>query len=300
MPAAAWVALLGGALVLTASVVVMTNNWDALGRSVRLAALTAGVAAVLWASERLRQIVPTTAGIVAHVGTFLTVPFGIAAVSLFGGTWPYCLVVGGVAGASAHRVSGGTLESRHDARRSDRRGGDRFDRSRGNNVHQRRTGRCARRTRVRAGGRVPACNGAGVAGRPVTALGHGGSCRRGCRRPHGRRPVRRPAHLVGAPGRDDRSRRVWHRCDTFEPTKPLVAVDRFDSVRRDHRGHRGRQHDNSRSDDSGSTPSLRRARCVVSRPTLAASRRTNRECVRRVRVVLHLDGGVRAERVSRR
>jgi hypothetical protein len=99
VPAAAWVALLGGALVLTSSVVVMTNNWDALGRSVRLAALTAGVAAVLWASERLRPIVPTTAGIVAHVGTFLTVPFGIAAVSLFGGTWPYCLVAGGVAGA---------------------------------------------------------------------------------------------------------------------------------------------------------------------------------------------------------
>jgi hypothetical protein len=99
VPAAAWVALLGGALVLTASVVVMTNNWDALGRSVRLAVLTAGVAAVVWASERLRHIVPTTAGIVAHVGTFLTVPFGIAAVSLFGGTWPYCLVVGGVAGA---------------------------------------------------------------------------------------------------------------------------------------------------------------------------------------------------------
>jgi hypothetical protein len=99
VPAAAWVGLLGGALVLTASVVVMTNNWDALGRSVRLAALTAGVAAVLWASERLRHIVPTTAGIVAHVGTFLMVPFGIAAVSLFGGTWPYCLVAGGVAGA---------------------------------------------------------------------------------------------------------------------------------------------------------------------------------------------------------
>ena len=101
LPAATWIALLGGALVLIAAASIVVSNWDAIGRSIRVAALIAGTGGLLWGSERLRQAAPTTSNIVAHVGTFLAATVGIAALSLFGVTWPGCLLAGGLLALAA-------------------------------------------------------------------------------------------------------------------------------------------------------------------------------------------------------
>ncbi len=96
VPAAAWIALLGSALVLAAAAAVVATNWDTIGRSVRVAGLVAATAGLVIAAERLRSLVPTSASIIAHAGTALTASVGIAMLSLFGVTWPGCLLAGGV------------------------------------------------------------------------------------------------------------------------------------------------------------------------------------------------------------
>lgn len=101
LPAATWIALLGGALVLLAAASVVVANWDAIGRTFRVLGLIAGTGVLVVASERMRQLAPTTSNIVAHVGTFLTATVGIAALSLFGVTWPGCLVAGGLLALAA-------------------------------------------------------------------------------------------------------------------------------------------------------------------------------------------------------
>lgn len=95
VPAAAWIALLGSALILIAAAAVVASNWSAIGEGLRVAGLIAVTAALLVIAERSRVLVPTTAGIIAHAGTFLVAFTGIAAMSAFGFTWPVCLVVGG-------------------------------------------------------------------------------------------------------------------------------------------------------------------------------------------------------------
>jgi hypothetical protein len=104
VPAAAWVAIVGGALVLLAAGVVVATNWDALGRSIRFGGLLLVTGAIVAIAERLRRTAPTTAGIIAHVGAFLAAPIGIAAMSLFGSTWPTCLVVGGAIALAATEI----------------------------------------------------------------------------------------------------------------------------------------------------------------------------------------------------
>ncbi len=97
VPAATWIALLGSALILFAAVAVVASNWDTIGQSFRVAGLALATGVLLVGAERTRRVVPATASIVAHVGTYL-VPFvGIAVMSLFGFTWPTCLAVGGAA-----------------------------------------------------------------------------------------------------------------------------------------------------------------------------------------------------------
>jgi hypothetical protein len=104
VPAAAWVAQVGCALVLVASAILVASSWDAIGRGFRFAGLVVGTARLIAAAERLRRGVPTTAGIVAHLGTFLGAPVGIAATSLLGFTWPTCLAVGGLLAIVATEV----------------------------------------------------------------------------------------------------------------------------------------------------------------------------------------------------
>ncbi|NNE12187.1 MAG: hypothetical protein HKN41_08085, partial [Ilumatobacter sp.] len=94
-PAAAWIAVLGSGLVLVAAIAVVASNWDTIGQSLRVAGLLAVTGGLLLLAERARSLVPTTAGIVAHAATFLTGFAAIAVLSLFGFTWPACLLVGG-------------------------------------------------------------------------------------------------------------------------------------------------------------------------------------------------------------
>ncbi|MDW3213273.1 MAG: hypothetical protein R8G01_04690 [Ilumatobacteraceae bacterium] len=96
VPAAAWIGLLGGALLLVAAVAVVASNWNTIGESVRVAGLAGVTVGLLIAARRLRPMAPTTAGIVAHVGTLLTASVGISALSVVGVTWPGCLLLGGV------------------------------------------------------------------------------------------------------------------------------------------------------------------------------------------------------------
>ncbi len=93
---AMWVGLVGGTLVLLAAAIVVVSNWSTIGRSVRFAGFVVVTAALIALAERLRRVVPISAGIIAHVGSFLTAGVGIAGLSLLGATWPACLVVGGV------------------------------------------------------------------------------------------------------------------------------------------------------------------------------------------------------------
>lgn len=95
VPAAAWIGLLGGALLLVAAVAVVAGNWNAIGEGLRVAGLAAATIGLLAAAGRLRPVVPTTAGIIAHVGTFLTASVAVSALSVFGVTWPGCLLAGG-------------------------------------------------------------------------------------------------------------------------------------------------------------------------------------------------------------
>lgn len=95
LPAATWIALLGGALVLVAAASVVVSSWDAIGRSARVLGLLLATGGILVASERLRRPAPSTSNIAAHVGTILVGSVGIASLSLFGVTWPGCLLAGG-------------------------------------------------------------------------------------------------------------------------------------------------------------------------------------------------------------
>lgn len=107
LPAATWIALLGGALVLAAAASIVVTNWDAIGRTLRIVGLIAGTGGLLIGAERLRDLAPSTSNVIAHVGTLLTTTVGIAALSLFGVTWPGCLVAGGIFGAIASELQAG-------------------------------------------------------------------------------------------------------------------------------------------------------------------------------------------------
>lgn len=104
VPAAAWIALLGSTLILFAAAAVVASNWSTIGQGFRVAGLAAVTVFLLMVAERSRNLVPTTAGIIAHVGTYLVAFLGIAVMSLFGFTWPTCLVVGGAALVLATQV----------------------------------------------------------------------------------------------------------------------------------------------------------------------------------------------------
>ncbi|MEZ5297918.1 MAG: hypothetical protein R2697_17075 [Ilumatobacteraceae bacterium] len=68
LPAATWIALLGGALVLVAAASVVVSSWDAIGRSVRVLGLAWATAACSWApsdsdgSPRRRRTSSPTSG----------------------------------------------------------------------------------------------------------------------------------------------------------------------------------------------------------------------------------------------
>ena len=93
--------MLGAGLLLTGAALVTYQSWPDYGSIARAVALLAGAAIALLAAERYRDDLPVTATIDAHIGTFLAAPASIAVLSVFGITWPTCLLVGGLAAAAA-------------------------------------------------------------------------------------------------------------------------------------------------------------------------------------------------------
>ena len=95
VPAAVWIALLGSTLLLTAAIAVVASNWSTIGQGARVAGLVIVTVGLLLGAERLRALAPSSSSIIAHVGTYLTASVGIATLSVFGVTWPGCLLAGG-------------------------------------------------------------------------------------------------------------------------------------------------------------------------------------------------------------
>ncbi len=102
--AAAWVAGVGGTLVLIAALVVVTSNWEAIGPVLRFAGLLTGSIGLSLIAERVRLLVPTTASITAQLVALLSVPVGVAGAAMLGQPWPVCLVVGGALGVLATQI----------------------------------------------------------------------------------------------------------------------------------------------------------------------------------------------------
>ena len=104
VPAAVWIALLGSTLLLTAAVAVVASNWSTIGQGARVAGLVVVTVGLLICAERLRALAPSSSSIIAHVATYLTASVGIATLSVFGVTWPGCLLAGGAVLIAATEV----------------------------------------------------------------------------------------------------------------------------------------------------------------------------------------------------
>ena len=87
--------------MLVAAVVVVAGNWQDIPPALKLGGLVLVTLALGAAAERTRDVVPATARAVAHLAAALTAPVGIAAAAVAGGTWPVCVLAGGVLAAVA-------------------------------------------------------------------------------------------------------------------------------------------------------------------------------------------------------
>lgn len=104
MPAAAWVAAVGAALVLAASSVLVVGNWNTIRPEIKLAGLVAVGLAVVTAAEWLRSRLPVVARALAHLAAAMAVPSGVAALATIGRPWPEAVLAGGAAGVVACAV----------------------------------------------------------------------------------------------------------------------------------------------------------------------------------------------------
>ena len=82
------------------------RHLGASGPAIRFAVILFVAVGLTWAAERLRPLVPTTAGVIAHVGAFLPAPVGIAGASMLGATWPLCLLIGGALAIATTELAG--------------------------------------------------------------------------------------------------------------------------------------------------------------------------------------------------
>ena len=96
-PLAAWLAIVGAALVMLAAIVVVAGNWQALSAEVRCAFLLSGVTLVFLAAERLRPATPVTAMVIGHLAPLLVAPAAVAAAAAMHQSWRVCTLVAGVA-----------------------------------------------------------------------------------------------------------------------------------------------------------------------------------------------------------
>ena len=101
MPAAAWVAAVGVALVLTAAAVLVVPAWNHIGSGVKLAGLVALNGLVAAAAAWARRSFPVVARSLAHLAATLVVPSGVAVMATAHQHWPAAIAVGGACGVVA-------------------------------------------------------------------------------------------------------------------------------------------------------------------------------------------------------
>jgi hypothetical protein len=97
----AWLAGVGGSLVLAAAGAGAAARWGTVGVGARLAVLLCIHMIVVFLSERMRKSLPIAATSLAHLGASLVVPSTIAMTAFFGHSWRTCIAVGGLAGIVA-------------------------------------------------------------------------------------------------------------------------------------------------------------------------------------------------------
>jgi hypothetical protein len=98
---AAWLAGVGGVLVLVAGVTSSAARWDDLPVPARLAGLLLVHALVFILAERRRVTLPSVARVLAHLAAALAVPSAVSAVATMHGSWRSCTLVGGIVGIVA-------------------------------------------------------------------------------------------------------------------------------------------------------------------------------------------------------
>ncbi len=97
----AWLAGVGGSLVLAAAGAGAAARWGTVGVGARVAVLLCIHTIVVFLSERMRKPLPIAATSLAHLGASLVVPSTIAMTAFFGQSWRTCIAVGGLAGIAA-------------------------------------------------------------------------------------------------------------------------------------------------------------------------------------------------------
>jgi hypothetical protein len=97
----AWLAGVGGSLVLAAAGAGAAARWGTVGVGARVSVLLCLHMIVVVLSERMRKSLPIAAHSLAHLGASLVVPSTIAATAFFGQSWRTCIAVGGLAGIAA-------------------------------------------------------------------------------------------------------------------------------------------------------------------------------------------------------
>jgi hypothetical protein len=97
----AWLAGVGGSLVLAAAGAGAAARWGTVGVGARVAVLLCIHMIVVFLSERMRKSLPIAANSLAHLGASLVVPSAIAMTAFLGQSWRTCIAVGGVAGIIA-------------------------------------------------------------------------------------------------------------------------------------------------------------------------------------------------------
>lgn len=96
-PLAAWLAIVGAALVMLAAIVVVAGQWQALSAEFRCALLMAGVAIVFVVAEHLRPATPVTAMVIGHLAPLLVAPAAVAAGATLHQSWRVCILAAGLA-----------------------------------------------------------------------------------------------------------------------------------------------------------------------------------------------------------
>jgi hypothetical protein len=97
----AWLAGVGGSLVLAAAGAGAAARWGTVGVGARVAVLLCIHMIVVFLSERMRKGLPIAATSLAHLGASLVVPSTIAMTAFFGNSWRTSIAVGGLAGIVA-------------------------------------------------------------------------------------------------------------------------------------------------------------------------------------------------------